>query len=104
MTDTIAMRVDDLTGEQLNWARMQPESDQPKTFGCHHYGPVCSGCESMVRRWLKFELGEIAQVPIPIKSALFADHMAWDSASTPEEFYWEVETEKRAAWAKGGRQ
>lgn len=98
------MRVDDLALEQLQWARTRPFTEQPKTFGCHHNGPVCRGCEWMVRRWLKAELGETLWVPIPIQDAINPARMAWDSASTPEEFYWEVETERNAAWAMGGRQ
>ena len=104
MTGKVLMCVDDLSGDQLHWARMQPGSDQPKTFGCHHYMPVCQACDWMVRRWLKGELGERLWVPIPIKKAVNPARMSWDSASTPEEFYWEVQTERNAAWARGGCQ
>lgn len=46
-------------------------------------------------------------MPLSIAGARMARdpiYMAWDAAETPEEFYWEVETEKGRAWAMGGRQ
>lgn len=52
-----------LTGRALEWAVLQPLTDQPKTFGCHHNMPTCSMCEDMVRRWLVKELGETVNVP-----------------------------------------
>lgn len=46
-------------------------------------------------------------MPLSIAGARMARepiYMAWNNAETPEEFYWEVETERNAAWAWGGRQ
>lgn len=63
MTEMIEVATADLAGQALNWARLQVASEQPRTFGCHHNGPVCILCDGMVRRWLAKELGEPVQVP-----------------------------------------
>lgn len=63
VTGMIEVKTADLSGKALDWARAQPTGDQPKTFGCHHNGPTCGNCESMVRRWLVSELGEVVNVP-----------------------------------------
>lgn len=60
---TIEVKTADLIGPALNWARMQPDSDQPKTFACHHNMPTCHNCHSMVIRWLVNELGDVVSVP-----------------------------------------
>lgn len=57
------VKVSELEGAALDWARSIPESDQPKTFGCHHNGPSCRACHTMVLRWLEKEVGEFVQVP-----------------------------------------
>lgn len=52
-----------LTGRALEWAVLQPETGQPKTYGCNHNMPTCGLCEDSVRRCLVKELGETVQVP-----------------------------------------
>lgn len=59
----IEVKTADLIGPALDWARQQPESEQPTTFACHHYGPTCRACHSMVIRWLQKELGDTVSVP-----------------------------------------
>lgn len=59
----VQVKTADLIGPALAWAVRQPNSDQPKTFGCHHMMPTCRQCEDMVRRWLVRELGETVEVP-----------------------------------------
>jgi hypothetical protein len=27
------------------------DEEQPKTFGCHHFGPTCGNCEGLVGHW-----------------------------------------------------
>ena len=63
---SVEVKTADLIGPALDWAVRQPVSDQPKTFGCHHNGPVCSNCEDMVRRWLASELGDVVRVPVEL--------------------------------------
>jgi len=60
---TVEVKTMDLSGKALDWSRKQPDSDQPKTYGCHHNMPVCDSCDWLVRRWLVTELGETVNVP-----------------------------------------
>lgn len=59
----IEVKTAELIGAALDWARQIPKSDQPKTFACNHNGPICRSCDSMVRRWLAAELGDMVSVP-----------------------------------------
>ena len=59
----IEVKTAELIGPALDWARMQPKSDQPKTFCCHHNRPTCRACHDMVIRWLESELGDVVDVP-----------------------------------------
>lgn len=46
---------DVLQDVKLERRRYVPEltgdEEQPKTFGCHHYGPTCGNCDSLVAAW-----------------------------------------------------
>lgn len=61
--DLVRVNTADVTGRALAWLVLQPQSDQPKTFGCNHNMPTCSQCEGLVRSWLAKELGETVEVP-----------------------------------------
>lgn len=63
MRTYIQLKTEDLSGRALEWAVLQPESDQPKTFACNHNMPTCMHCDWMVRRWLVKELGPLIDVP-----------------------------------------
>lgn len=57
------VKVSDLTGADLDWARYLPKSEQPKTFACNHNGPTCRACHDSVIRWLEQEVGDYVHVP-----------------------------------------
>lgn len=66
MTDFIEVETVDLSGPALDWARRQPDGDQPETFGCNHSAPTCPLCKEMVIRWLVTELGDVVSIPVEL--------------------------------------
>jgi hypothetical protein len=41
----------DVRAERVYAPALAGDEEQPKTFGCHHFGPTCGNCDSLVADW-----------------------------------------------------
>ena len=41
----------DVHAERFYVPALTDDEEQPKTFGCHHFGPTCGNCDSLVADW-----------------------------------------------------